>query len=111
MSSYHDYVELFSLCSYLYTLGQFLTIKTDFTIDEGKAFLEEFSKCKCCKRHQTNRPCKVEELSTDVALNDYKDCKCDCRHASRILCHTLKAMEPNTDETEMEPHDATLVIG
>lgn len=112
MSTYHDYVRLFNLNSYSHTFDEFLATQTDFTIEEGKSFLEKFSKCQCCKRHQTNRPCKVEE-HTYIEPTDYKVtyCECECRHASRIVCRAIKAMEPKTEETEMEPHDATLVIG
>ena len=112
MSTYHDYVGLFNLNTYLHTFDEFLAKKTDFTIDEGKTFLEKFSKCKCCERHQTNRPCKVEEF-TYIEPTDYKEpeCNCDCRHASRFVCRAIKEMEPNTEESEMESQDTALVVG
>ena len=30
--------------------------------DNGPAYLVELSKCDCCKRHQTDRPCNINEL-------------------------------------------------
>ena len=54
--------------------------------------LDELNKCKCCDRHQLNRPTIIgqyEETKGGVPENRKlgdDDCKCDCRHRARMLC-------------------------
>ena len=59
----------------------------DKTNPEAFEFLKN---CKCCIRHQINKPDKFLIWSDPKfdAINDNKDrpCKCDCRHLSRWLC-------------------------
>ena len=50
--------------------------------------LKVFSSCRCCDRHQINRPNKLEkwvELTSNRIRPEIK-CACRCRHNSRWLC-------------------------
>ena len=53
--------------------------------------LDTLSKCKCCDRHETNKPQNyvpwVERESND-SDKTYVLCECDCRHLARIICRT-----------------------
>ena len=58
------------------------------------------NKCKCCERHQQNRPKKFEIWnknneqqdpllkikSKELQISQVNACGCDCRHLSRWLC-------------------------
>ena len=69
--------------------------------DNGPAYLVELSKCDCCKRHQTDRPCNINEFKK-YEWNDgpyfgeqhrymmLKICSCPCRHYCRIIVKGLK---------------------
>lgn len=51
--------------------------------------LVTLNKCKCCPKHQFNRPTKLVvwyELPTN--LNKFIICNCDCRHMARMICRT-----------------------
>ena len=54
--------------------------------------LDHCLKCKCCMRHQTLRPKRLEPWTEDMAEVDIKikwvhtTCKCDCRHMARFIC-------------------------
>ena len=60
----------------------------------GETDQEKFNtllKCKCCDRHQTNKPQKLEpwiECTSNGMMKDDTSvqCECDCRHLARILC-------------------------
>jgi len=49
------------------------------------------SGCKCCDRHQINRPNKFESW-VDTKFNNTcdTDCECKCRHFSRFICRTCE---------------------
>tara|TARA_Y100000992_G_scaffold74660_1_gene47140 strand:+ start:1840 stop:2325 length:486 start_codon:yes stop_codon:yes gene_type:complete len=55
-----------------------------------KDILSVFTACKCCKRHQINKPdgSSVWE-ETEFNWTDHCDCKCQCRHLSRFLCRPI----------------------
>jgi len=69
--------------------------------DNGPAYLVELSKCRCCERHQTNRPCNINELkeypsnggsSVDKHENMFMNgiCRCPCRHYCRTIVRDIK---------------------
>ena len=65
-----------------------------------KKILTTLNTCRCCKRHQTNRPSLIDLEKghngdypySDTAQNDkIKQCNCSCRHTSRwIVRHIHK---------------------
>jgi hypothetical protein len=52
--------------------------------------LDYLNECKCCKRHQNNRPysCsnKYEVKMNKVIITKEGLCECDCRHLARMIC-------------------------
>lgn len=59
---------------------------------EKQSCLDDFSKCKCCHRHQQKRPIKYEPwLETEhYEKNETPLCLCHCRHNARIICRSCK---------------------
>ncbi len=52
--------------------------------------LKTFASCKCCPRHQTNKPrslTKWEDLTTPET--QWTNCNCSCRHLSRWICREV----------------------
>ena len=52
--------------------------------------LTTMNACKCCARHQINKPKKLSHWS-ELQFNDtqHTGCKCNCRHLSRFLCRVI----------------------
>lgn len=46
--------------------------------------------CKCCSRHQINKPTKIA-LWNETEFHNTQDtaCSCPCRHLSRFLCRVV----------------------
>ena len=47
--------------------------------------------CKCCERHQKNRPHKLGKIN-EMPGSPYhfnKSCTCQCRHLSRFICRAF----------------------
>ena len=64
--------------------------------DSWKDKLAKCASCKCCTRHQTNRPSKLEPwIETDPDTFSVKlhhvgpECKCNCRHMARFICRQV----------------------
>ena len=59
-------------------------------IREANRQIEHLSKCKCCIRHQRNKPefvhLWVETSNTDADPSIKPLCICDCRHKARFIC-------------------------
>ena len=61
--------------------------------ENGLEYFSKLSECKCCDRHQKNRPCNI----TDYKEYDWNggntleptcnECDCACRHYSRIIVY------------------------
>ena len=54
--------------------------------------LNTFAACKCCTRHQINKP-KVLEKWQEIEVTRYTQeigCPCACRHLSRWLCRGIE---------------------
>ena len=53
----------------------------------NKDILNTFASCKCCPRHQINKPTTLNTWEdTAVSLTQHTTCVCDCRHLSRWIC-------------------------
>lgn len=51
--------------------------------------LDILNKCKCCDRHQTNKPSIYQpwiETKFHNTPDSYLSCSCSCRHVSRMIC-------------------------
>tara|TARA_B100000035_G_C20736234_1_gene437731 strand:+ start:123 stop:539 length:417 start_codon:yes stop_codon:yes gene_type:complete len=49
--------------------------------------LNTLSACKCCERHQKNKPSVLSKWEdTTIPSSQYTPCKCSCRHLSRWIC-------------------------
>ena len=62
--------------------------------ENGSEYFTKLSECKCCDRHQKNRPCnitdyKVYDLNgpSKGKINACNKCNCACRHYSRIIVY------------------------
>lgn len=65
----------------------------NFTPQQAQQDVITLSHCKCCSRHQINKPKSLTDRfqypinEKDVNFYDNPDiCKCTCRHVSRALC-------------------------
>ena len=66
-----------------------------WTIENVEYYMNIFSQCKCCKRHNTNKPTVsmlhegfVPSYSTSSFIM-IPECLCMCRHLSRFLCREI----------------------
>jgi len=64
-------------------------------IMKPKEALKVLNLCKCCKRHQINKPKKFEKwIETEMNLKEWDSitmgcmCKCTCRHHARFICRS-----------------------
>jgi hypothetical protein len=51
--------------------------------------ITELRQCKCCERHQTNRPttfAPLEETQFKPPQSKMNECNCTCRHIIRMIC-------------------------
>lgn len=60
-------------------------------ISDHNMYIKTLSMCKCCERHQQNRPthssCEQPEWNLEHDTNIYKNkCTCPCRHYIRTIC-------------------------
>lgn len=54
--------------------------------------LKTFASCKCCERHQINKP-TVLAMWHDIEVTRYRQerfCLCPCRHLSRWICRGVE---------------------
>ena len=53
--------------------------------------LNTFSACKCCERHQINKPTILSKWEDKtVPFSQYTPCDCSCRHLSRWICRAVE---------------------
>ena len=66
--------------------------------EDAEYYIQIFSNCTCCKRHQEKRPTLqqlddnfVPEYSTSPVSVNYitNNCNCSCRHLSRHICREV----------------------
>ena len=49
--------------------------------------LDTLAKCKCCERHQINKPTIFAPwINTTFHGTQYTPCECKCRHIARFIC-------------------------
>jgi len=67
---------------------KFEDVLNEYIIDHN-LYVQSLLTCKCCHRHQENKPVYLQELINppfnNTRLSD-SDCKCPCRHYSRAIC-------------------------
>jgi|TARA_B100000768_G_C11064964_1_gene284138 hypothetical protein len=54
--------------------------------------LTTLSACKCCPRHQKNKPTTLKkwfEINKETTEIQWHQCKCSCRHYSRWICRSV----------------------
>lgn len=69
--------------------------------DDWGSKLEHCASCKCCARHQTFRPSRLEKWTDDMSgghmVHTDSGCKCDCRHMARLICRNLDTTCPTIE--------------
>ena len=64
-------------------------------INDPNVFIKNYNKCKCCKRHQRERPRSLYDKSFVSEPNPSREpsymatCNCPCRHNSRFIYKTF----------------------
>lgn len=54
------------------------------------AVLKTFASCKCCARHQKNKPKTLTKwIDTTIPETQYTSCPCQCRNLSRWICREV----------------------
>lgn len=72
----------------VFTVDYFnITVNRSYTKQE---LINLFNKCKCCSRHSKKKPDRVmswthTNYQNAIDRNPIPECKCQCRHLSRIL--------------------------
>ena len=68
--------------------------RTAIIIDDGTSLqlFMDLAECKCCDRHQLNRPPTYDfwELPSNPNSNTKEECSCICRHTMRALVRRLQ---------------------
>lgn len=65
--------------------------------DNWKEKLDHCVSCRCCERHQVDKPDKLTfwyEISYKGRDFINKNCKCDCRHMARFICRQVEDPMP-----------------
>ena len=59
--------------------------------ENGSEYLSKLSECKCCDRHQKNRPCNITDFKEYdwTGDNNSYECNCACRHYSRTIVYVV----------------------
>ena len=59
--------------------------------DAITTLVDVLNTCKCCDRHQLDRPVKYEPWrETTISGTQDIHCECHCRHFSRFICRTCE---------------------
>jgi hypothetical protein len=57
-------------------------------IDDKDYLVQVLNTCKCCKKHQINRPKNINDnhlIQFSISYH-YSKCDCQCRHYARMIC-------------------------
>jgi hypothetical protein len=74
-----------------------IEVSNDWTQIEDKTDIEKnnmiltLNNCKCCERHQINKPKTLEKYTETNFKGDDKskyNCQCNCRHLARFICRS-----------------------
>lgn len=68
-------------------------------INDPEYIVKILSTCTCCSRHQNARPTSLDynpftfinDDDVSSSMNDYYNCRCPCRHQSRLIITTFTA--------------------
>ena len=75
-------------------------------IDDFQRYVKALHKCRCCARHQINKPRHYYDMEWDMEPSDstilavqqirsHRNCNCPCRHMARACCvASLPSPEP-----------------
>ena len=62
--------------------------------ENGPEYFKRLSECKCCERHQKNRPCNITDYKvydwngpSNAKINACNECNCACRFYSRQIAY------------------------
>ena len=91
-------------------------VKKYYTHLEAQEHINILYKCKCCKRHQINKPHKIMKNFIETVytypsnhtqtITNYCNCLCDCRHLirsfNRVFCEKHEYYFPEYDDNEIE---------
>ena len=60
----------------------------------AKEILNTLNSCKCCSRHQENKPRELK-LWTETPFHGSQNtlCSCSCRHMARFICREIEVEE------------------
>ena len=67
-------------------------VEKGFSVEKMKEYIDDFSQCKCCDRHQINKPCSPSDFVEGESKKSNRggnECKCSCRHLSRFICRYI----------------------
>ena len=74
--------------------GNFVNAIRDFlTKNDAIAVIKKCSECRCCERHENNRPETLEWREYNGQCQgdqEEHECKCNCRHFSRWVCRAYR---------------------
>lgn len=77
----------------------------DDNVPDKEELIEKLNECKCCSRHQKNRPSFINGINVSepgaFSMLSY-ECDCECRHISRFLYRMKYEEDFNTDEYDNE---------
>lgn len=74
-----------------YNSESFITF-LKYNLNDKEKLVNVLSKCKCCSRHQKNRPNHIHDW--ELKFNPKEEtkkysCKCCCRQYSRMICSSI----------------------
>ena len=72
-------------------------------IDDFQRYVKALHKCKCCARHQINKPEEYYDMEWDMEpdrpaqsehglVPKHNSCQCPCRHMARFCCISAQAV-------------------
>jgi hypothetical protein len=62
-----------------------------FKLPDKETIVDILSHCKCCERHQKNKPSHINDWKLNFMPKESEEntCKCICRHYSRMICSSV----------------------
>jgi len=89
--------EISKMLNFVFHKCKFPLSMENYSLSYGKKILKKkdilstFTACKCCERHQQNKPdgSSVWE-ETEFNWREKANCNCECRHLSRFLCRPIE---------------------
>ena len=75
-------------------------------INDPDHWIQTYATCRCCKRHQTKKPCCIHDYNfrnttlihdSCIPIPDIDNCQCDCRHSSRFIFKSFNNLYENNE--------------